>query len=85
MYFVYILLCRDSSLYTGYTVDLQKRLKMHEAGEGSKYVRSRLPVKLIYSEKCPTKSDALKREFYIKSLSRREKIRIFKLRIKNEK
>jgi len=79
MYYVYILLCSDNSLYTGYTVDLKKRLKMHEIGKGSKYVRSRLPARLIYTEKCSTKSDALKREMQIKGWRRSKKIRILDL------
>jgi len=79
MYYIYILLCQDNSLYTGYTVDLKNRLKEHREGKGSKYVRSRLPIKLIFKEKCLTKSKAMKREFFIKSLSRKEKIQVLKL------
>jgi len=78
MYTVYILQCKDNSFYTGITNDLEKRLKQHKEGNGSKYVRSRLPFKLVYTEKHTTKSKALKRELKIKSLSKKEKINIIK-------
>jgi putative endonuclease len=73
---VYLLRCRDGSLYTGITNDLDRRLKAHAAGTASRYTRSRLPVTLAYSEPQPTKSAALKREAAIKRLSRRAKLRI---------
>ena len=73
---VYILRCRDGSLYTGITNDLDKRLKAHAAGKASRYTRSRLPVALAYTEPQPTKSRALKREAAIKKLSRPQKIRL---------
>jgi predicted GIY-YIG superfamily endonuclease len=73
---VYILRCSDGSLYTGITNDLSKRLKAHAAGRASKYTRSRLPVKLAYSEQKQTKSAALKREAAIKRLHRAEKDRL---------
>jgi putative endonuclease len=81
MYYVYILQCSDNSLYTGYTNDLKKRIQNHKLGKGSKYVRSRLPFKLIYSEKYRLKSKALNRERQIKGLKREKKVRILKLRI----
>jgi putative endonuclease len=71
---VYILLCRDGSLYTGITNDLPKRLAAHAAGRASKYTCSRLPVQLTYSELQRSKSAALKREAAIKKLSRKEKL-----------
>jgi len=70
---VYLLRCRDGSLYTGITNDLPKRLKTHAAGKASRYTRSRLPVQLAYTEPQPSKSRALKREVAIKKLSRRQK------------
>jgi predicted GIY-YIG superfamily endonuclease len=70
---VYLLRCRDGSLYTGITNDLPKRLKAHAAGKASRYTRSRLPVALAYTETQPSKSKALKREAAIKKLSRRQK------------
>ena len=74
--FVYILKCNDGSLYTGYTNDLDKRLKAHNTGIASKYTSSRLPVEMIFSEKCKDKSDALKKEYFIKTLSRGNKIKL---------
>jgi putative endonuclease len=79
MYILYILLCSDDSLYTGITNDLEKRIETHKSGKGSKYVRSRIPFKLIYKEELPDKSQALKREIEVKSWSREEKIRELKL------
>jgi len=70
---VYLLRCRDGSLYTGITNDLPKRLKTHAAGKASRYTRSRLPVTLAYTETQPSKSKALRREAAIKNLSRRQK------------
>jgi putative endonuclease len=72
--YVYILECCDSSLYTGYTNNLEKRLDSHNSGKGAKYTRCRLPVKLVYSEEYETKCDAMKREYSIKQLSREEKL-----------
>jgi len=73
-YFLYILLCSDNSLYTGITPDIEKRLQVHASRKGSKYVKSRMPFKLIYQEKFRNKSDALKREMEIKGWSRGKKI-----------
>ena len=73
---VYLLHCSDGSLYTGITNDLPKRLKAHAAGKASRYTRSRLPVKLAYSEPQRSKSAALKREVAIKGLRRPEKVRL---------
>ena len=67
---VYLLRCRDGSLYTGITNDLDRRLKAHAAGKASRYTRSRLPVTLAYSEPQPSKSAALKREAAIKRLQK---------------
>lgn len=72
-WYVYMLRCRDNSLYTGYTDDPERRLMVHNAGKGAKYTRSRLPVTLAYREECPDKSTALKREFALKRLSKPEK------------
>ena len=72
-FFVYLLECRDRSYYCGIATDLEKRLKKHNSGKGAKYTRSRLPVKLVFSEKAGSKSLALKREARIKKLSRKQK------------
>jgi putative endonuclease len=66
----YLLRCADDTFYCGITNDMEKRLAAHNAGEGAKYTRGRLPVKVVYSESCADKSAALKREIQIKRLSR---------------
>lgn len=68
-----MLCCSDNSLYTGYTTDISHRLKVHNQGKGSAYTRSHRPVRLVYLEEMPTKSDALKREYKLKQLSHKEK------------
>lgn len=73
MPFVYILRCHDNSLYTGYTVDLKKRLEEHNQGTASKYTRGRRPVQLVYAEELPDKSSALKREYTIKRMKKSTK------------
>ena len=79
MWYVYILLCGDNSLYTGSTNDLEKRFLDHKNGKGGKYTRSHRPLKLIYKEEFITKSEALKREAEIKSWNRKKKIKDLKL------
>lgn len=71
---VYILQCRDGTLYTGITNDLTKRIAAHEQGQGAKYTRGRAPFNLIYQEAFKNRSDATKREFAIKKLSRQNKL-----------
>lgn len=73
MPYTYILRCADNSFYTGWTVDLEKRLKTHNEKKGAKYTRVRLPVELIYFEKYDTKNEAQKREIAIKKLTRKQK------------
>lgn len=72
-HFVYILKCSDNTLYTGYATNVEKRCNAHNKGRGAKYTRCRLPVKVVYIKEFDTKSDALKREYAIKQLSRKEK------------
>jgi putative endonuclease len=71
---VYILRCRDGSLYTGITNDLTKRLAAHRAGTGARYTRARLPVRLVYREVRATRGSALRREAAIKRLPRAVKL-----------
>lgn len=78
--YVYILRCSDGSYYTGWTNDLSKRLLSHNSGKGAKYTKSRLPVELIYFEKCADKSAALKREHAIKQLTHKEKEKLIALK-----
>jgi putative endonuclease len=73
LFYVYMLRCADGTFYTGWTTDLQKRLAEHNKGTASKYTRARLPVSQVYSEELPSKSEALKREFAIKKLTRAQK------------
>lgn len=76
MDYVYIVQCRDKSLYTGYTTDLKKRIQAHNAGKGAKYTRGRGPVTLVYWEECENKSLALSREAKIKKLPRNKKLEL---------
>ena len=75
MWFVYVLKCEDGTFYTGATNNLEKRLADHKAGKGGRYTRSHKVVKMIYSEKFLTKSQALKKEFEIKKWRRETKIK----------
>ena len=74
MYYVYLLRCADGTLYTGFTNDLARRLAAHNAGRGAKYTRGRRPVELVYWESFSNKSSALRREYAIKQLPRRQKL-----------
>lgn len=71
--YVYILRCKDNSLYTGWCVDLEKRLALHNSGKGAKYTRARGPCTLVYYEEISDKSEALKREIAIKKLPKAKK------------
>lgn len=73
MNYTYILTCADGTLYCGWTNDLDKRLKAHNAGRGAKYTRPRRPVVLSYYEAFGTKSEAMKREYAIKHMTRKQK------------
>ena len=72
-YFVYMLRCRDNTLYTGYTNDIDRRAAVHNSGKGAKYTRNRLPVTVVYREECPDKHTALQREYAIKQLTKAQK------------
>ena len=74
--FTYIVKCSDGSLYTGWTNDLDKRLKAHNSGTGAKYTKTRRPVELVYYEKFLTKQEAMSREARIKQLSRSQKLEL---------
>ena len=82
-FFVYLLECRDKSLYCGYTVDLKARLAAHNKGKAAKYTKPRRPVRLVYSEEKETKGEALRRELEIKSFSRRQKLELVRSRENN--
>ncbi|MFA6588243.1 MAG: GIY-YIG nuclease family protein [Patescibacteria group bacterium] len=79
MYYLYILKCKDKTLYTGITTDLKRRLAEHNSSKlGAKYTKGRRPVKLVYTKKFRTRSTATKTEARIKNLSRTEKLRLIK-------
>lgn len=78
---VYILECADKSLYTGITNDIQRRFAEHRRGAGGHYTRSRRVVKIVYTEAHPDRSSALKREAYIKSWKRAQKMRLIQGRV----
>lgn len=84
MNYVYILRCADDTLYTGWTNDIDLRVKAHNEGKGAKYTRSRTPMSLVYLETLPTKSDALKREAAIKKLPRHKKLKLIEDQNRNE-
>ena len=72
--YVYIVKCRDESLYTGWTKDIDSRIKVHNSGNWAKYTRSRRPVELVYWEELDGKSEALVREAAIKKMTKKQKL-----------
>ena len=76
MNYTYLVLCRDKTLYCGWTNHLDERIKAHNDGKGAKYTRSRRPVELVYYEIYPTKEEAMSREYAIKRLSRKQKLNL---------
>lgn len=79
MWYVYVLLCSNGSLYTGISNDPDARFTDHKNGKGGHYTRSHKPIKLLYTEKLESKSEALRKEFEIKSWNRAKKIRVLSL------
>lgn len=75
--YTYIVECSDHTLYTGWTNDLEKRIRAHNEGKGAKYTKNRRPVRLVYFETFSTKEEAMSREYRIKKMSRLEKMRLF--------
>lgn len=75
---VYIVRCKDKTLYTGYTNDLEKRELSHNEGKGARYTRQRRPVRVVYVEEFGSKGKALKREYEIKQMTREEKEELIK-------
>lgn len=74
----YIVQCSDGTFYCGYSNDVPKRVDTHNKGKGAKYTKTRLPVKLVYTECFETKSEAMKREYQIKQLTRKQKCNLIK-------
>ncbi len=76
MNYTYMLECKDGTIYTGWTNNLEKRLKDHNEGKGAKYTKARRPVTLVYHESYETKQEAMRREYEIKQLSRTDKLNL---------
>lgn len=74
--YTYMVKCKDGTLYTGWTNNLEKRLADHNSGKGAKYTKSRRPVQLVYYESYETKEEAMRREYTIKRMSRKEKLQL---------
>ncbi|WP_436939826.1 GIY-YIG nuclease family protein [Staphylococcus xylosus] len=75
-HYIYIVKCKDGSLYTGYAKDVTQRVAKHNKGQGAKYTKIRRPVQLVYQEMFNTKSEALKREYEIKTYTRQQKLEL---------
>ena len=79
IYFVYVLECHDGSLYTGITIDTERRFLEHKEGKGGRYTRSKGVKKIVYTEQQPDRATASRREFMIKKLSRDQKLKLIKV------
>ena len=77
-WFCYIVECADHTYYTGITTNLERRIDQHNAGKGAKYVKGRLPVRVVYTEECENRSDASRREMQIKALDKDQKTELIK-------
>jgi len=75
-YYVYVLVCENGAFYTGYTHDVEARVKLHKKGRGAKYARIHPPKKVVYLEEFETRSDAMKREREIKRLTHTQKLKL---------
>jgi putative endonuclease len=75
-YYVYIIRCGDKTYYTGYTTNLVRRFLQHQKGKGAKYTKGRAPFDIVYAEEYPTKSGAMKREYQIKQMTRKQKMEL---------
>ena len=78
MWVVYIIKCKTETLYIGITKNINKRLSTHNNGTGAKYTRGKGPFDLLYTESYPNRSEASKREYYLKNLSRDQKLHLIK-------
>ena len=72
-YYVYVILCEDGTFYTGYTKDLDRRMKLHMEGKGARYTKMHLPEKLVHFEEFNSRAEAMKRERTIKKLNHNQK------------
>jgi len=80
-YYVYVLVCENGAFYTGYSRDVEARVRLHKGGRGAKYVRAHRPQKVVYLEKFETRCDAMKRERQIKCLTHAEKQKLVDSRL----
>ena len=85
MNYTYMVRCSDNSLYTGWTNDLEKRIEAHNTGKGAKYTKSRRPVELVYSEEFATKEEAMRREYFIKKMKKKEKEKLIGDRVNRKR
>ena len=83
-WFLYILKCRDASLYTGITKDIERRFKMHSEGKAARYTRTRLPLEMVYRETCKSRTEALTRECFVKALPKAKKLALINKEVNDE-
>jgi putative endonuclease len=83
-YYVYVILCRDGSFYTGYTKNVDKRMKLHVNGKGARYTRMHKPKKLVYTEEFRTRAEAMRREKKVKTMGHKEKRALIKSQTRPE-
>jgi putative endonuclease len=81
-YYVYVILCKDNSFYTGYTKDLDSRMRLHMSGKASRYTRMHRPKKIVYVEEFDSRAKAMKREKWIKRLKHSQKLALIKSQTK---
>jgi putative endonuclease len=84
-FFVYIVQCKDGTFYTGYTQNLEERVSLHNSGKGAKYLRGRLPVKLVYTKQYRYYKSALNEERRIKTLKREQKSELVRIYAENKR
>ena len=84
LYYIYMLRCKDGSIYTGYTDNIYKRIEKHRNGKGAKYTRGRGPFELVHYESFFTKEEAMQREAAIKKLSKDAKLKLIEEDMKKE-
>jgi putative endonuclease len=82
-YYVYMILCEGNSFYTGYTKNLNSRIRLHKNGKGARYTRMHKPKELVHVEEFSSRTEAMKREKRIKKLSHKQKLKLAKVRIRS--
>jgi putative endonuclease len=84
-YYVYVILCKDGSFYTGYTSDVDSRMKLHKSGRGARYTRIHKPKRLVYTEEFASRKEAMKRERKLKTMNHKQKKELTKLRARSKR